>query len=47
MVLLCLPILPIAFLQTRVLFNSVYAAALDTMAARRLALTLTLTLTLT
>ena len=30
MVLLCLSTLPIAFLQTRVLFNSVYAAALDT-----------------
>ena len=33
--LLCLSMLPIAFLQTRVLFNSVYAGALDTMAARR------------
>ena len=33
--LLCLSVLPIAFLQTRVLFNSVYAGALDTMAARR------------
>jgi hypothetical protein len=33
--LLCLAMLPIAFLQTRVLFNSVYAGALDTIAARR------------
>ena len=44
---LCLSTLPLATLQTRVLFNSAYAAALDTMADRRLARTLTLTLTLT
>ena len=35
LVLLVLSVLPIAFLQTRILFNSVYASALDTMAARR------------
>ena len=33
--LLGLSLLPIAFLQTRILFNTVYAGALDTMAARR------------